>query len=155
MDAPSDAGLMPGMIRRMLPSDMGAVARLFAEAPVAASWSVPEWAQLQVLGMRIWVAIEDQDIAGAVASREAADEAEILNLAVARDWRRRGIGRRLIETALQGAVAAGVRRVFLEVRESNAVARVFYRRLGFTETGRRRGYYHHPAEDALLLSRTL
>ena len=155
MDALSYAGLMQGMIRRTLPSDMGAVARLFAEASVAASWSVPEWAQLQGLGIRMWVAIEQQDIAGAVASREAADEAEILNLAVARDWRRRGIGRRLMEAALEGAVAAGVRRVFLEVRESNAGARAFYRRLGFAEAGRRRGYYHHPAEDALLLSRTL
>jgi len=104
---------------------MGAVARLFAEASVAASWSVPEWAQLQVLGIRMWVAIEQQAIAGAVTSREAADEAEILNLAVAREWRRRGIGRRLMETALEGAVSAGVRRVFLEVRESNAGARAF------------------------------
>ena len=139
----------------MLPSDVGAVARLFAEAFEAASWSVSEWAQLEVLGIRIWVAIEEEDIAGAVASRVAADEAEILNLAVARDWRRRGIGRRLMETALEGAVSGGVRRVFLEVRESNAGARAFYGRLGFAEAGRRRGYYHHPAEDALLLSRSL
>jgi len=143
------------MIRRMLPAEAGVVARLFAEAAEAAHWSAQEFVQLETSGIQVWVAMQDDEIAGAVASREAAGEAEILNLAVAPAWRGRGIGRRLMETALDWAVSAGVRRVFLEVRESNARARVFYFRLGFTEAGRRQGYYQHPAEDALVLSRTL
>jgi ribosomal-protein-alanine N-acetyltransferase len=60
-----------------------------------------------------------------------------------------------METALEGAKARGVLRVFLVVRESNAAARAFYARLGFGQDGRRRNYYSDPAEDALLLSRNL
>jgi ribosomal-protein-alanine N-acetyltransferase len=139
----------------MLPAEVGVVAGLFAEAAEAAHWSAQELAQLETSGVRIWVAMQNDELAGAVASREAVGEAEILNLAVAPAWRGRGMGRRLMETALEEAISAGVRRVFLEVRESNAGARRFYLRLGFAEAGRRRGYYQHPAEDALLLSRTL
>lgn len=143
------------MIRRMLPAEAGAVAELFAGAAEAAHWSAQDLVQLETSGTRIWVAIQETDVAGAVAAREMAGEAEILNLAVAAVWRKRGIGRRLMEAALEEAVSAGVRRVFLEVRESNAGARAFYFRLGFAEGGRRRGYYQNPAEDALLLSRSL
>ena len=140
------------MIRRMLPAEAGGVAGLFAEA---AHWSAQELARIETSGIQIWVAMQDRELAGVVASRVGAGEAEILNLVVAPAWRGKGIGRRLMETALEEAVSAGVRRVFLEVRESNAGARAFYRGLGFAEAGRRRGYYQHPAEDALLLSRTL
>ncbi len=128
---------------------------LFAEAAEAAHWSAQELGQLETSGMRIWVAMQAGEITGAVASREAADEVEILNLAVAHPWRRRGIGRLLIDTALEAAIPAGARRVFLEVRDSNAGAIAFYVRLGFAKAGRRRGYYQHPAEDAVLLTRTL
>jgi ribosomal-protein-alanine acetyltransferase len=139
----------------MLPGEADAVAGLFAEAVEAAHWSAQELSRLETSGIRVWVAVQDEGLAGAVTSREAAGEAEILNLAVAPAWQGKGIGRRLMERALQEAVSAGVKRVFLEVRESNARARAFYLRLGFAEAGRRRGYYQHPAEDALLLSRTL
>jgi ribosomal-protein-alanine N-acetyltransferase len=134
---------------------MGAVARLLAEAPQATCWSAQELLQLHASGIHVWVAVgEEGDVAGVVASREAADEVEILNLAVTQAWQRRGLGRRLMETALDAALSAGARRAFLEVRESNVTAQAFYQRLGFVETGRRRNYYHHPVEDALLLSRT-
>ena len=49
----------------------------------------------------------------------------------------------------------GVRALYLEVRDSNAAARALYGSLGFTQVGRRRGYYQHPTEDALLLRRDL
>jgi ribosomal-protein-alanine N-acetyltransferase len=103
----------------------------------------------------VWVEIEDGHLAGAVAWRETAGELEILNLAVGPAWRRRGIGRGLMERAMEGLAARGVGRVFLEVRASNAGAQAFYSQLGFAEAGRRRDYYREPAEDALLLSRTL
>jgi ribosomal-protein-alanine N-acetyltransferase len=55
---------------------------------------------------------------------------------------------------LSQAHAAGAVTVLLEVRESNVAARRLYRKLGFTEHGRRSNYYLQPAEDALLLSVT-
>lgn len=143
------------MIRKMLPAEAGSVANLVAETPEASHWSAHDLAQLEASGTRIWVDVQESILAGAVASRDAAGETEILNLAVAPGWRRRGIGRRLMETALEGAVSAGARQVFLEVRESNAGARTFYSQLGFAEGGRRRNYYREPSEDALLLWRTV
>jgi ribosomal-protein-alanine N-acetyltransferase len=60
-----------------------------------------------------------------------------------------------MQTALAEAGHAGASRVFLEVRQSNTDARAFYATLGFLEVGRRRGYYRDPAEDALVLSRSV
>ena len=138
----------------MQESEREAVATLFAASAEASRWSAQDIAQLQAAGARVWVDVEDGELAGAVASREVAGEAEILNLAVGAAWRRRGIGRRLMQMAVEEAISRGVKRVFLEVRESNAGARAFYSGLGFAQEGRRREYYRNPLEDALLLSRT-
>lgn len=150
------AGRVTGqVIRKMLPSEAIAVARLFGEAPEAAQWSARDLAEVQASGTKIWVFSQENKVTGAIASREGGGEAEILNLAVVAAWRRQGIGRQLIEAAVESAISAGVRRVFLEVRESNSGGRAFYSHLGFAEGGRRKNYYRQPAEDALLLSRTL
>lgn len=101
------------------------------------------------------VAEEDGSVWGFVAFRTMADEAEILNLAVDSTRRRRGIGSKLMKDVLTACKAAGVKRIFLEVRDSNEAARNFYSRLGFTQVGRRREYYSRPAEDALVLGRTV
>ncbi len=88
----------------------------------------------------------------------AADEAEILTLAVRPSARRTGVATRLIEKAAARIVAAGGRRLFLEVAEDNAAGRALYARLGFEPVGRRPRYYARPdgpAVDALLLARNL
>jgi [ribosomal protein S18]-alanine N-acetyltransferase len=90
-------------------------------------------------------------IAGYVIAHHAADEGEILNLAVAPAHRGRGVGRDLVERVLALLSEAGVAAVYLEVRESNAVARQLYYHLGFQEVGRRAGYYRRPREDAVIL----
>jgi ribosomal-protein-alanine N-acetyltransferase len=95
---------------------------------------------------------------GFIVGRVVADEAEVITLGVARDRQRRGIAWRLVEKLCQAAARRGARRVYLEVAEDNLAARALYARLGFTESGRRRGYYvrtHAPAGDAINLSRTL
>lgn len=82
----------------------------------------------------------------------AAGEAELLTLAVAPPARRRGTGMRLLAAALQAAAdEAAV--MFLEVAETNAAARALYARAGFSEAGRRRGYY--AGADALVLRKSL
>ena len=84
---------------------------------------------------------------------QAADEAEIANIATAPGMRRRGVGARLLDDAIAAGTDAGVAAMFLEVRESNAAARALYSSRGFAAVGRRRGYYRHPVEDALVLRR--
>jgi ribosomal-protein-alanine N-acetyltransferase len=108
-------------------------------------------------GTDVLVAIQEQnsEIAGMIVVRTVAGEAEVLNLAVLPTRRRRGLASGLVQAALARARAAGAHRAFLEVRESNVGARGFYANMGFTEAGRRRGYYSNPIEDALVLSRAL
>lgn len=94
-------------------------------------------------------------LVGYLFAQVTAGEAEILNLGVHPQHRRRGLARKLVERAFAKFAAAGARSVFLEVRESNSGARAAYRRLGFQEIGRRRGYYRRPVEDAVLMGRPL
>ena len=82
--------------------------------------------------------------------RQVGEEAEIFELAVESNHRRRGIGGLLVERFLSLARERDVKEVFLEVRESNAAAAALYRKFGFIVTGRRPNYYCDPQEDALL-----
>jgi ribosomal-protein-alanine N-acetyltransferase len=96
--------------------------------------------------------------AGFVLAFAAADEAEILMLAVRAAMRRRGIGRALIEALEQELAGRGIARLHLEVAAGNGAAIALYRRLGFKATGSRRGYYERKgqaAEDALLMAKEL
>ncbi len=79
--------------------------------------------------------------AGFVLYRIVADEAEILTVAVARESRRRGVGRALLEEALRHAYRDGAERIYLEVEDTNRAAIALYRWAEFRETGRRAGYY--------------
>jgi ribosomal-protein-alanine N-acetyltransferase len=95
------------------------------------------------------------NVIGYVVSWYAADEAEIANLAVSPDARRRGIGARLLAAATTEARRRACRTMFLEVRQSNVGARALYEARGFVQVGRRPRYYREPVEDALVLRRVL
>lgn len=95
------------------------------------------------------------EIAGLLAASIVAEQAEVLNLAVVPEKRRRGLATALLAEVLRLLSAAGARKVWLEVRESNQAAIAFYRRHGFEPLGRRRDYYQAPREDALILGRNL
>jgi [ribosomal protein S18]-alanine N-acetyltransferase len=97
-------------------------------------------------------------IIGFAVSRMAADEAEILSVAVAASHRGRGLSRNLLLTHLGYLAGHGVRTVFLEVEEHNQPARRLYERAGFGIAGRRERYYQQPDGehlDALLMRRDL
>lgn len=87
---------------------------------------------------------------GLVMGRVAADEAEILTLAVAPSARRRGLGGTLLRAAIEAAAARGAAAVFLEVSTANDAARALYDAAGFRAVGRRRRYYTD-GTDALVL----
>jgi len=82
------------------------------------------------------------------------DIAHLNLLAVDSRWQRRGLGRRLVEWLEKSALTAGTFSLCLEVRARNPVALLFYRELGFTETGRVPRYYSG-REDALRLMKDL
>lgn len=91
---------------------------------------------------------------GLILARIAADEAEILTLAVLPAMRRHGVGRALLGAALDHASACGAVAAFLEVAEANGPARHLYEILGFETVGHRVGYYG-PGNDAVVLRRAL
>ena len=95
------------------------------------------------------------NIQGFLVARHLAPEWELENVVVAQTARRRGLGKRLLEALLARARETNSEAVFLEVRESNASARALYGSAGFLQTGRRKGYYAAPTEDAILYRRSL
>jgi len=92
-------------------------------------------------------------------ARIAADEAEILSLAVVPEARRRKFGRALLAAVCEACKTRGAHQLYLEVAESNVAARALYVSAGFCEVGRRKDYYLDPTSsgrtDALLLARQL
>ena len=86
-----------------------------------------------------------------------AGEAHLLNLSIADDWQRRGLGRDLLDYVSNLARAEAAERMLLEVRESNAAAQELYKDSGFSRIALRREYYpaHHGREDAVVMERIL
>jgi ribosomal-protein-alanine N-acetyltransferase len=131
------------VIRRGEPPDLAPVAVIQAASPEAAQWAPADYLRydfrVSVCGIRV---------AGFLVSRALVEgEIELLNLAVAPEFRRRGVARKLVESLL--AESPGV--VYLEVRESNQSARKFYNHMGFQEVGSRSGYYQAPPEAAIVM----
>lgn len=87
-----------------------------------------------------------------VLSHAVHDEAEILTIAVASQARGRGVAEKLLARHMGRLAALGVRKLFLEVDEKNSAARRLYARAGFTEVGRREGYYRRPEGNAAALT---
>lgn len=117
-------------------------------------WSEKALAELLAMpGAFAFVVQEEGEPVGFVLARVAADEAEIVTIAVIPDCRRSGFGGRLMDRVLDEARRRGAVRLFLEVAEDNRAARRLYENLGFAEVGRRRKYYG--ATDALVLARPL
>ena len=105
------------------------------------------WSEQEVEGLLIdrsvitHRATSGSALAGFIMSRLAADEAEILSVAVSNAWRGRGLARGMLNLHLRRLAGLGARAVFLEVDESNAVAVRLYARAGFREVSRRPNYY--------------
>lgn len=117
-------------------------------------WSATEFADL--CESRLVFAIGTAE--GFVLGRSIADEAEVLTLAVAPNARCRGLGTQLMHAFLAQAAVRGATTAFLEVASDNPAAIGLYTRLGFAQTGLRKGYFQAPngqRTDALVLARAI
>ncbi len=95
--------------------------------------------------------VESGRVLGFLVASLLPPQAELETIAVAPHLQRHGLARRLFAALTGELAAAQVTEVMLEVRASNQPALGFYRQMGFVEAGRRRRYYHDPAEDAVLM----
>jgi ribosomal-protein-alanine N-acetyltransferase len=134
----------------MSPPDASAGLSILEESPEASIWSRESLLESATQGIG-WAAELDGGVAGILVGRVAADEFEILNLAVGKSFRRRGVATQLVSAALGYARTAGARQAYLEVRASNEGGIAFYTGMGFRVCGRRPSYYRNPAEDGVLL----
>ena len=119
------------------------------------------WSERMILDelcnpLSLWLtALDGGTVAGYIGSQSVLDEADVMNLAVAPARRREGVGRALMRALTDALRQKGVAALLLEVRPSNEPALSLYRAEGFAEVGRRRNYYLHPKEDALILRKEL
>jgi ribosomal-protein-alanine N-acetyltransferase len=143
-------------VRRLEPGDANAVREIFKQSPQAGVLAKdsyersPEWA-----GPLVLVSERTGEVTGFFIGREAANEAEVLNLAVMPKYRRQGDGGALVSAALEEMRSRDVHSVFLEVRESNLGAIAFYESFGFSKIGRRKVYYRDPEEAAITMEKKL
>lgn len=132
------------LVRSGTEGDLLVVAAIQAACPEAAHWNTRDYLAYDFL-----VAEASGRIAGFVVSGAlAAGEGEILNLAVASEFRRRGVARKLLERVCERHPGD----LFLEVRESNQGAQKFYQAVGFKAVGRREGYYENPPEAGIVMN---
>ena len=88
-----------------------------------------------------------------VISQSVMGEADMMNLAVLPAARRRGIARALVTALIRELAGGGVHSLTLEVRASNYGAIALYGSRGFRSVGRRKNYYEHPKEDAIIMTK--
>lgn len=104
---------------------------------------------------RLWVAATEtaaQTVVGVIVCWLLVDEIHIATLSIKTEWRRSGIARELLCTALSSMQAEGAISATLDVRESNTAAQKLYEGFGFEVVARRPGYYQRENEAALLMS---
>ena len=101
---------------------------------------------------RCWAAELDGNVVGMLVLWMIVDEAHIATLATHHEFRRQGIAKQLLVTALEGAYLEGARSALLEVRTGNEAAQAMYHKFGFEVVGRRERYYKDNNEDAVLMT---
>lgn len=144
-------------IRPLASGDLNPVLSITVASPEASQWTRADYEQFlrNAPSCICSVAEIDNAVAGFICFRVVSDEAEVLNLVVSPSARRRGVASRLLADATRISEQRGARRMFLEVRDTNQPAILFYERHGFRLTARRRRYYSNPLADALILARDL
>ena len=115
-------------------------------------WSVSAFTYELTNPLSLWlIAAEQEKVLGYVGSQTVMDETDMMNVAVAPEYRRQGIGEKLVLELISRLKERGSKSLTLEVRVSNDSAIALYEKLGFHQVGRRPGYYRNPKEDAYIL----
>jgi [ribosomal protein S18]-alanine N-acetyltransferase len=140
---------MPFFIRPAELNDLPAILEIEQQSPVAAHWTAEQYKAVLGSGV-ILVTEQTGKLCGFLCATAAAEDWEIENMAVHADFQRRGIADQLVRALIQRAGSTSASAILLEVRESNQPARRLYKKHGFREEGRRRAYYNHPLDDAIL-----
>lgn len=140
---------MPVIFRSAMLDDLPAMMAIEQRAPMAAHWTSVQYQRLLENGF-LRVAENNGAICGFVCAQVVSGEWEIENIVVAPDVQRQGVAGELMGALIGEAQNKAATKILLEVRESNLPARHLYQKHGFAQVGRRKNYYQHPSEDAVL-----
>ena len=99
-----------------------------------------------------FVAVRDEQVAGYICTWVVLDECTVTNISVKPELRRQGIAEYMFRNMMDVMTGKDIGYYYLEVRASNAPALALYDKLGFAKVGLRKGYYHNPVEDAIVMS---
>lgn len=140
-------------IRKMQENDLDQVAEIAARC-FRNPWSRQGFAEaLPLENVCFLLAEEEHAIYGYCGLYMAADEGEIINVAVRPESRKKGVAAQILAELLSEGRRNGVRRFFLEVRVSNEAAIRLYEKHGFSRRGIRKNFYQDPCEDAYVMNR--
>jgi [ribosomal protein S18]-alanine N-acetyltransferase len=146
-------------IRKATVDDIPLMIELDRTSATSAHWTEPQYRGLLSPARLVLVASNDEaphapvikeNLLGFIVALHIAPDWELENIVVLLGARRMGIGKRLLDALLAAVRKTNSEAVFLEVRESNEAARLFYEKSGFIQSGRRKSYYSNPLEDAVL-----
>lgn len=138
-------------IRLMNKGDIDQIAEL-EKLCFADPWSVSAFSYELNNPLSLWlVAVEGDTVAGYVGSQTVMGESDMMNVAVAPEYRRQGIAEQLIINLIRQLNDRNSKSLALEVRQSNLPAISLYEKLGFVPVGCRPRYYRNPKEDALIM----
>lgn len=142
-------------IRKMTQADIICVAQIEKEC-FSSPWTVEGLkAELTNEQAHFYVLESEGEVAAYMGMHIVLDECYIANVAVSRNFRRRGFGRMLVENALEVATVHKCAFITLEVRLSNTSAISLYSSCGFESLGERKDFYTSPKENALIMTRNL
>jgi len=147
-------------IRRAVEAELAQVVVLERETATAPHWGWKEYGPLlhsEAGSLRrcLYVAAEGRTVQGFAVGKAVGEghdvEAELESVVVRPEMRRQGLGSALCRTVIEWARREGAVSIGLEVRAGSAGALRLYGGLGLVAVGRRRGYYHDPEEDAVVM----
>ena len=143
------------IVRNMIESDVEAIASM-ESAVFSDAWTANSIRDTYNQPQAFIVTAEvDGKIAGYCIVYFVLDEGEIARIAVSHSFRRKGVGRKLLEHVETICAEKGIVRLMLDVRESNESARSFYKNFAFEEDGIRKNFYEEPKENAVLMSKII
>jgi ribosomal-protein-alanine N-acetyltransferase len=141
------------IIREMCEQDLEQVAQIEKEI-FSVPWSEKSFADACTEPENVYLVCDcDGKIAGYCGMWTVLGEGNITNMAVAEEYRRKGIAAKLMEELLKRGHEKEVTIFFLEVRESNTAARTLYENAGFSQIGIRKRFYERPVENAIVMSK--
>lgn len=142
-------------LRNMLPEDASVISA-FEKKLFGTCLDETSYKKMCMQEENIYMAAEDGGTVIAYCTITALYEtADLCNIAVREEYRRCHIAERLLEKCIMCCKDRGVERILLEVREGNAPALNFYKKMDFVEIARRKGYYKEPCEDAVIMEKIL